>query len=202
MSKNSPSSPSAAKKKRRKVSDTELIRLYLDTQREVYFQSLYRRYSTKVYSKCLSMLKEESLASDATQEIFTRIFLKLASFSEKAKFSTWVYSVTFNYCIDFLRKQQRRQKLFSDEEDENLPDPAEEVPDHELLAMEVDRLKVVLEKIPPGDKQILLMKYREELQIREIAEILDKTESAVKMKIKRAKHKAQKVYEEVFKDYL
>lgn len=201
MSKNSPSSPSAAKKKRRKVSDTELIRLYLDTQREVYFQSLYRRYSTKVYSKCLSMLKEESLASDATQEIFTRIFLKLASFSEKAKFSTWVYSVTFNYCIDFLRKQQRRQKLFSDEEDENLPDPAEEVPDHELLAIEVDRLKVVLEKIPPGDKQILLMKYREELQIREIAEILDKTESAVKMKIKRAKHKAQKVYEEVFKDY-
>jgi len=64
--------------------------------------------------------------------------------------------------------------------------------------MEVSRLKKVLEEIPSGDRAVLLMKYQDELSIKEIAEILDKTESAIKMKIKRAKHKTQKVYRDIF----
>ncbi len=179
------------------LSDKEIIRQYLKTQKSTYFSLLYRRYSGKVYSKCLSMLKDEGLASDAMQEIFMKIFLNLSKFQEKSKFSTWVYSITYNYCIDFLRKKQKHQKLFSDEV-ENPPDVIDEVPDEFLLQLEVKRLKEVLENIPVGDKQVLLMKYREELSIREIAEILDKTESAVKMKIKRAKDKAQRVYKELY----
>jgi len=81
---------------------------------------------------------------------------------------------------------------------ENPPDIEEDVPDNELLEMEVSRLKVVLEKVPIGDKAILLMKYQDDMPIKEIAATLDKSESAVKMKIKRAKHKAQKVYKEIF----
>ena len=64
--------------------------------------------------------------------------------------------------------------------------------------MEVKKLDVVLKTIPTGDRAVLLMKYQDELSIKEIAEILDKTESAIKMKIKRAKHKAQKVYRDIF----
>ena len=143
------------------------------------------------------MLKDEALAQDATQEIFTKIFLNLAKFSERSKFSTWVYSITYNYCIDFLRHKKKEKKLFSDEM-ENAPDTVEEVPDTELMEMEVKRLKKVLEQIPPGDKAILLMKYQDEMSIKEIAGILDKSESAIKMKIKRAKHKAQKVYSDIF----
>ena len=70
--------------------------------------------------------------------------------------------------------------------------------DEALLEMEVKRLGRVLDLIPSGDRAVLLMKYQDDLSIKEIAEILNKTESAIKMKIKRAKHKAQKVYRDIF----
>jgi len=143
------------------------------------------------------LLKDEALAQDATQEIFTKIFLNLAKFSERSKFSTWVYSITYNFCIDFLRKRKKSKALFSDEM-ENPPDIVDDIPDSELLEMEVAKLKKVLELIPTGDKAILLMKYQDDMSIREIAGILDKSESAIKMKIKRAKHKAQNVYRDIF----
>ena len=178
-------------------TDSELIHLYLKTQRTDYFSLLYKRYSSKVYSKCISLLKNEALAQDATQEIFTKIFLNLAKFSERSKFSTWVYSITYNFCIDFLRKKKKEKNLFSDEI-ENAPDIVAEVPDTALLEMEVKRLKQVLEEIPAGDKAIVMMKYQDEMSIKEIAQTLDKSERAIKMKIKRAKHKAQKVYGDIF----
>jgi len=143
------------------------------------------------------MLKNDALAKDATQEIFTKIFLNLSKFSERSKFSTWVYSITYNFCIDTIRKRKKEKSLFSDEI-ENAPDIIEEVSDEAMMEMEVKRLKRVLKEIPSGDSAVLLMKYQDDLSIKEIAEILDKTESAIKMKIKRAKHKAQKVYREIF----
>lgn len=180
-----------------KVTDSDIIKFYLKTRKQVYFDVLYKRYSTKIYSKCISLLKDEAKAKDATQEIFTKIFLNLAKFNERSKFSTWVYSITYNFCIDYLRRKKKEKNLFSDEM-ENPPDIIDDVPDNELLEIEVKRLKIVLDELPVGDKAILLMKYQDELQIREIAGTLDKTESAIKMKIKRAKHKAQKIYKEIF----
>jgi RNA polymerase sigma factor (sigma-70 family) len=66
--------------------------------------------------------------------------------------------------------------------------------------MEVKRLKVVLERLPLDDHTILLMKYQDEMSIKEIADILKKTESAVKMKLKRAKEKSQEIYMSLYKD--
>jgi len=91
-------------------------------------------------------------------------------------------------------------EMFS-EEFENLPEIPEEEDDAELLNMEVGRLKIILEEIPPGDKAILLMKYQDDLSIKEISATLGKTESAVKMQIKRAKTKAQLAYKENFINY-
>lgn len=181
------------------MSDTELIQQYLETQESAYFNLLYDRYATKVYSRCISLLKDTALAQDAAQEIFVKIFLNLSSFSERSKFSTWVYSITYNYCIDLIRRKKKVQNIFSDEM-EQVPDVADEVPDEELLAMEVGRLKDVLDAIPVGDKAVLLMKYQDDMQIKEIAQVLDKTESAIKMKLKRAKAKAQETKNELFKE--
>ncbi|MBI5916672.1 MAG: sigma-70 family RNA polymerase sigma factor [Bacteroidetes bacterium] len=180
-----------------KEQDIDLIRKYLATKDARHFTVLYRRYSGKVYGKCISLLQEEHLARDAAQDIFLKIFLNLGQFGEQAKFSTWVYSITYNYCIDIIRKKKKTRDLFSDET-ERLPDTMEEVHDEALLTMQADRLRVVLDEIPVGDKAILLMKYQDDLQIKEIANMLDKTESAIKMKIKRAKHKAQLVYQELY----
>ena len=184
------------------MSDIDIIRQYLNHQSTTCFSLLYERYSKKVYSKCISLLKDEALAHDATQEIFTKIFLNLSKFAERAKFSTWVYSITYNYCIDYIRRRKKQLNLFVDDI-ERAPDlPDEEVRDEELLTMNLKQLTVVLDNIPLDDKTILLMKYQDELSIREIAGILDKTESAIKMRIKRAKAKAQKTRQDMFKGEL
>jgi RNA polymerase sigma-70 factor (ECF subfamily) len=180
-----------------KETDIISIRQYLETKDPKHFTVLYRRYAGKVYGKCLTLLKEEHLARDATQDIFLKIFLNLSQFGEQAKFSTWVYSITYNYCIDLLRKKKKLSDVFAYDV-ERLPDMGEEVHDEALLTMQADRLRVVLDNLPVGDKAILLMKYQDDLQIKEISGMLNKTESAIKMKIKRAKHKAQLVYKELF----
>lgn len=182
---------------RTKYTDLELVQRFLATQDSVYFNALYDKYSSKVYSRCISLLKDVALAQDATQEIFVKIYLNLSKFSERSQFSTWVYSITYNFCIDLIRRKQKHQAIFTDDI-EKTPDVADDLPDEELLSMEVNRLKDVLDNIPVGDKAILLMKYHDDMQIKDIAEVLDKTESAVKMKLKRAKHKVQTLYQSLY----
>lgn len=179
------------------LTDEEVIDTYLATQSSVYFSLLYDRYITKVYSKCISLLKDEARAQDAAQEIFIKIFTNLAKFNKKSKFSTWVYSITYNFCIDVIRKSKKQSKLFSDEEAEG-QEIVEEIDDKVLLEMELERLKTVLDLLNVDDKSVLIMKYKEGLSIKEISEVFDKTESAIKMKIKRAKHKCQQKYLETF----
>ena len=187
------------KQSRPKRSDSEVVKLYLKTRESAYFNILYKRYASKVFSKSISLLRDEGLAQDATQDIFIKIYTNLSKFSEKSKFSTWLYSITYNYCIDYLRRKKKLRNIFSDEM-ESAPDIVEDVEDRELLEMEVSRLKRVLEKIPPGDKAVLLMKYQDDMSIRDIAEGMEKSESAIKMKIKRAKHKALQVYNQLFQN--
>lgn len=178
------------------MKDLEVINSYLETQASMCFSVLYSRYASKIYGKCLTILKDEAMAEDATQEIFMKIFLNLSRFEEKARFSTWIYSITYNYCIDYLRRKQKHGNVFSDDEIEKAADVAEDVSDVALMELEVKQLRNILDEMPPGDRTILLMKYQDDMSIREIAEILNKSESAVKMKIKRAKEKAQKLKEE------
>ena len=182
------------------MEDSEVIRTYLRTQANTCFSILYQRYSGKVYAKCLSMLNDEVMAQDATQEIFLKIFTNLSRFKEKSKFSTWVYSIAYNYCIDFLRRKKKARDIFSDEMEKAQDLPEEEVPDQVLLELEVKKLKNVLQNIPVGDKAVLLMKYQDDMSIKEIADALEKTESAIKMKLKRAKAKAQRVRLELYHD--
>jgi RNA polymerase sigma factor (sigma-70 family) len=181
------------------MSDSDVIRLYLKTQQPQLFDILYRRYAGKVYSKCISILKDETLAQDAMQDIFTKIFLNLSKFGEKSQFSTWVYSIAYNYCIDFLRRKKKERDLFVDESHaQNAGDIAEDDNNESILEIEATKLERIFEDLPNDDKMILLMKYQDDLSIKEISDILQKTESAVKMKIKRAKEKVQRIYEQLF----
>ncbi|MEZ4921175.1 MAG: RNA polymerase sigma factor [Saprospiraceae bacterium] len=181
-------------------SDKELIGAYLREQNQMYFGQLYRRYASKVFAKSISMLNDEGLARDATQDIFIKILLNLAKFGEQSSFSTWVYSITYNYCIDQIRKKKKGVLVFTDDPGRIRDEAEEELPDSVILEMKQQKLAQVLEDVPPGDKAILLMKYIDGLQIKEIATVLDKTESAIKMQIMRAKQKVESVYKEKFGD--
>ena len=181
------------------ISDEEAIEAYLETQNSNYFNILYDRYSKKVFGKCYSLLKSEAKAEDAAQEIFVKVLLNLSKFTGKSKFSTWLYSITYNFCIDAIRKNKKNIGVLVDDMgiygDKVVVDDIE---DSELLEKNVFRLKEVLNILPAGDKAILLMKYQDEFSIREICGIIDKSESAVKMKIKRAKEKFIKTYKELY----
>lgn len=180
------------------LEDEQIIERYLEFQASVCFRILYSRYSGKIYSKAITMLKNEKQAEDAVQEIFTKIFLNLHKFGGKSKFSTWVYSVTYNFCIDYIRRSKKTKNLFSDEMD-NPPDIVDDdIPDEALLQMEVSQLRRVLAELPEGDRTILLMKYQDDMAIKEIATIIGKRESAVKMQLKRAKERAKRLHEQLF----
>jgi RNA polymerase sigma factor (sigma-70 family) len=189
---------SIATKKAKEYTDTELIALYLREQNTTYFTQLYRRYASKVFAKCLSMLSDEGLARDATQDIFIKILLNLSKFTEQSSFSTWVYSITYNYCIDLIRKKKKTPLLYTEDVGKMSKESDGEIPDSVLLEMKQERLAKVLDRLPPGDKAILMMKYIDDLQIRDIGDILGKTESAIKMQIMRAKQKAQAIYDDMY----
>lgn len=172
--------------------------LYLKEQDAKYFSQLYRRYAGKVFAKCISMLGDHGLARDATQDVFIKILLNLSKFTEQSSFSTWVYSITYNYCIDLIRKKKKNILIFTEDMGRVSTAADVEIPDSVILEMETNRLEKVLNKLPVGDKAILDMKYTEDLSIKEIGEILKKTESAIKMQIMRAKIKAQDIYEDMF----
>ena len=180
------------------LSDSKLIALYLQEQDARYFSQLYRRYAGKVFAKCISMLADHGLARDATQDVFIKILLNLSKFTEQSSFSTWVYSITYNYCIDLIRKKKKNILIFTEDIGRISTETEVEIPDSVILEMETNRLEKVMDKLPVGDKAILDMKYTEDLSIKEIGEILNKTESAIKMQIMRAKIKAQGIYTDMF----
>lgn len=177
-------------------TDEELVEQYLATRNNYFFELIYHRFSKKIFGKCMSLLKDESLAQDATQDILMKIMLNLAKFGGRSKLSTWIYSITYNFCIDFIRKMKKRKES-SIEDQLEIEDEGDEIEDKILLEMQFEHLKYALDEIPEDDKAVLMMKYMDDMSIAEICEVLDKSESAIKMKIKRAKHKITRVSEMV-----
>jgi len=181
-----------------KPTDNELITRFLADQNPEHFTLLYRRYAGKVFAKCISMLSDEGLARDAVQDIFIKVYLNLARFNEKSSFSTWLYSITYNFCIDIIRRKKKIPVLLADDVSRLGDEPMPDIPDSVLLEMKQERLERVLTEIPEGDRIILLMKYMDDMSIKDIADFFHKTESAIKMQIMRAKHKSKAVYDTIY----
>ncbi|MFY0712726.1 RNA polymerase sigma factor [Seonamhaeicola sp. NFXS20] len=177
-----------------KQPDEDLVKAIVKTNDTMLFEILYDRYSMLVYNKCLGFAKDEDEAKDLAQDVFLKLFVKLASFKGKSKFSTWLYAFTYNHCVNYVTRNTAKkfEKKAVDYKDiENL---SEDNDDSSFLSMKVDKLKVALEKISPDEKMILLLKYQDLLSIKDIVDVLDIGESAVKMRIKRAKDKLITVY--------
>lgn len=174
-------------------SDEELVRLYVETQRNAYFERLYKRYCDKVYRKCLSFTKDPVRAEDLTHDIFLKLVVKLSGFRGQSKFSTWLYSITYNYCTDQLRSHNVRREVYIDDGWERL-DVGDDDGLAELAEMEAQQLQKALHYLPLEEQTMLLMKYQDDISIREIAVHSGLTESAVKMRLKRSRDKLRKHY--------
>ena len=174
-------------------SDEELVRLYVETQRNSYFEQLYERYCDKVYRKCLSFTKDPLRAEDLTHDVFLKLAVKLSGFREQSKFSTWLYSITYNYCTDQIRSHNMRREVYIDEGWDRVEPEAEDGLT-ELAEMEAKQLEQALHQLPPDEQSLLLMKYQDDISIRDIAHLNGLTESAVKMRLKRSRDKLRKHY--------
>ncbi len=172
-------------------TDEQLVRMYIETQKNVFFEQLYERYVDKVYRKCLSFVKDRAKAEDFTHDIFIKLIVRLGSFKESSKFSTWLFSITYNYCMDQIRFEK---KMAESDLDDEMDIADEESEDIEEMAMEAQQLRKALDSISPDERSILLMKYQDDFSIKEIADTFNLTESAVKMRLKRTKEKLKKFY--------
>ncbi|MEC3907741.1 RNA polymerase sigma factor [Tamlana sp. 2201CG12-4] len=184
----------------KKLPDEDLVKAIVKTNNTLLFEILYDKYVGLVYNKCYSFAKDEDEAKDLTQDVFLKLFVKLASFKGKSKFSTWLYAFTYNHCVNYVTRNTAKkfEKQSVDYNDiENLSEDDED--DTSFLSMKVDKLKMALELISPEEKMILLLKYQDFLSIREIESVLGIGESAVKMRIKRAKDKLRTVYNDNLK---
>lgn len=179
------------------LSDEDLVKAIVQTNDTLLFEVLYDRFSSMIYNKCYSFSKDEDEAKDLTQDIFLKLFVKLGSFKGKSKFSTWLYAFTYNHCVNYVTRNTSKkiEKQSLDYQDiENVSSIEDEEDDNSFVHMKVDNLKKALELISPDEKMILLLKYQDFLSIKDISDVLEIGESAVKMRIKRAKEKLLTVY--------
>jgi RNA polymerase sigma factor (sigma-70 family) len=176
--------------KSKELSDADLVAQIVSTNNTLLFSILYDRYSKKVYNKCYSFSRDEDEAKDLTQDVFLKLFTKLNTFKAKSKFSTWLYAFTYNSCINYVQRDKaRKMDNASDsmEDHDYYLSEMEDVTEEHLFEMRASKLKTALENIHPDDKAILLLKYQDDISIKELQTVLKVGESAVKMRLKRAR---------------
>jgi len=178
----------------RDLTDEELVEQIRITKNDLLFGELYERFSHFVYNKCYGFTKTKDEAKDLAQDVFVKLYQKLSSYKGKSKFSTWMYSFTYNMCVDYVNKNVLKTVNADDLDLENFNHLQIETEDYSLFQLREDLLKQALEIITPEDKMILLLKYQDDFSIKDIMLILDITESAVKMRLKRAKARIIEAY--------
>ncbi len=189
-----------ALKEAKKMEDEALVAQIVASNNTLLFGTLYDRYSKKVYNKCYGFATSEDEAEDLTQDVFLKLFTNLHSFQGRSKFSTWLYSFTYNFCVNYVNRDKARKlddnSYSMSDHDYHLSEVAD-IQDEDLFELQVSKLKIALEKIDPEDKAILLLKYQDEVSIRELQTVLDAGESAVKMRLKRARLRVVEEHEKI-----
>jgi RNA polymerase sigma-70 factor (ECF subfamily) len=167
------------------------------------YDQLMQRYEKKVYALCFRMAGNPHDAADLAQEAFLKAFRALPSFKEQSQFSTWLYRIATNTCLDDRRKQAKRPQLVSMdkplETDEgqltltladNGPDPLASTLGSELQ----EEIQALLDKLPFEQKLILVMRDLEGYSYEEIGTILDVNMGTVKSRLNRARARFRDLY--------
>ena len=165
------------------VRDGQLARLGL----------LFERHHRRLYNFCLRLTGERQVAEDLTQEVFTRILKYRHTYRPDSDFLVWTYQMARNAAADYFRKRTRRAEV--DEEPchdvaSELPRPLEELESAQAVGL----LHQALEKLPLEKRELLVMSRFQNLRHEQIAQILDCTVGAVKVRIHRAVKELRDIY--------
>ncbi|CAH2717644.1 ECF RNA polymerase sigma factor SigW [Neobacillus rhizosphaerae] len=151
-------------------------------------------YKNSVYQLCFRMLGNRHEAEDMAQEAFIRAFVNIKSFNQNLKFSTWLFRIATNLCIDRMRKKKPDYYLDADvagTEGLNMYSqiPSDTpLPEKELESLELqEAVQKEILKLPEKYRSAIVLKYIEELSLNEISEILDLPLGTVKTRIHRGR---------------
>jgi len=178
------------------LNDDEIIFKIRNENASKYFEILYNKYYPKVLDKCYSFVKNKPLAEELAEDIFSKVYEKLPSFKQISSFSSWLYSITYNHCIDFLREKKNLHYPNWNKENE-LPEIIDDTDD---IAEEInyENLLIIMKQIHPEEEALLLMKYKDDLSMKQIASALRISEDAAKMRLKRARARVIYLYTQKF----
>ncbi len=179
------------------LSDEELIKRICETNDTYLFGVLYDRYVSVVYSKCISFTNSKEVAQDLTHDIFVKLFVKLKSFKGDSKFSTWLYTFTYNHCVNFLQRELKDDKKTYSVDENVEGNLSDDISDQEIFELKAEKLNKAIQMLNPNERMILLMKYQDDISIRDIAIAMELGESAVKMRLSRAKANLINLYNEI-----
>jgi RNA polymerase sigma factor (sigma-70 family) len=167
------------------LSDQELMRIVQGGDLSPASE-IYDRYSGRIYNFALRFLKNSEAAEDATQEVFVKMIRHANQFQGDAKLSTWLFSITANWCRDYLRKADNKTKE-SDDVLLTLAAPADQSPERTLEQREDEqRVQRALLVLTPEQREAILLSRYQGLSYAEIAQISGCSEGAVKTRVFRA----------------
>lgn len=167
------------------ADDAAIIQRVRSGQREAY-ATLVRRYQAKVLRSCVSALGDATEAEDAAQDIFIKAYRSLDAFRSAASFSTWLYRITANHCLDLLRKRSRQRTTSWDalvEEAGELAHPAVQARD----VAHAQLIEHALSSLTPDDRTIVVLREVQGLSYQELAAVLQCSVDAVKARLRRAR---------------
>lgn len=173
------------------------------------FQEIVERYQRKVYSVCYGMLKNQQDSLDVSQDVFIKVYRYLEKFNHSSSFYTWLYRITVNKCIDFIRKQKRRAELDYDdaigpndnvEDDGNLmPSTLGVHPDRAYARKELrEKMLEALDSLSEKHRTILILREVEGLAYEEIAEVLGISKGTVMSRL----YHARRYFQQAMRAYL
>jgi RNA polymerase sigma-70 factor (ECF subfamily) len=154
------------------------------------FSILVDRYKDLVYTLAIRMMKHKEEAEEVAQDTFIKVFSSLNKFKGDSKFSTWIYKVAYNTCLDRLKKNKRKQGTVAiDEYTEHQVKTIDNAFDK--LAAEEQQLAIqkCLEQLPSEDNFLMTLFYFEELSLEEISKIVGLTPNNIKVKLFRSRKK-------------
>ena len=160
------------------------------------FEMLVAAYEKNVFNVALQMTGNREDAQDMTHEAFIKAYSSLSTFRGDSKFSSWLYRIVSNVCLDFKRRQSRRPSsslTVEDDEGENIQlDIADESQSPEALLerkMTREAVRAGLQQLPDEQRQILLLREIQGLSYEEIGEVMGLEAGTVKSRIFRARKK-------------
>ena len=180
------------------LTDEDIVQRIISEGQSGLFEILYKRYQPKVFDKVNSFIKDRQKSEEFTNDILSKVYEKLPGFKGNSAISSWIFSITYNYCIDYLRFQKKLHYP-----DWNRNNDLHEIPDEteeDLSGVTYENLVKILEMVHPEEKALVLMKYQDELSLKQIASTLRISEDAVKMRLKRARTRIIYFYKQHFQD--